>query len=709
MRKMKRLLAALLTICLLCTVAPLTAMAFEDAEFATGTISVANYCPVDGRSKNKHFEALGIAVEDDGSAYLVLSSDNASASEGKEFTSVTLKEDGTDRTFAEDTLDAHIFYGKEMTLQLPNDPETGKPVTLTIGQRDDKKKTEALVFLYVGQAKDIKQFFVLDATCTSPGFSIEGLPVTVTPKYNIEKTVDKQIANLGDTLTYEITVENTGDYPVTNANVTDAIPACLENIKVSDITDKSNPQNIELKYDDEGKLLLKGPFIFMPGEKFIFEIQADIKQTFTGTEIMNVAFISGLSVISDDATIKTVIPGRFYIHHSADRNRVDEIEITESIAKNGFDVTNSTAYTTVDGKIYAGLTENTLYGGTFTDDGDGNFAEDDDVTNVDDYQTVYPFTGRDTGIGFVPTNNAHYFVWEPSTNYLQPKDLDIWLRNKSTNITDVVNVYLLTAVDRENYLNVGFDVEDVDPTDTNGTIEDTFVSSSEVYEKVYLRQNGNLLPNPYTTTSIYKLSGYLGCIELPTFDDYGMAVGGLFFNFHPYWITPDKVKVTGIVSRNAGYQGPNADHETGRWLAIENKEEVSTVEAVNFVSAIESLAVCAKFETSDTPSVPEVPAAPAPETVEVFYNAVKAGKSKNVKALDLSFSLTEFDYVDAYFMVNGDIRVDAADNNGEITARFSLEEMCNGEITILPCWTNADGETFQGTPLVLTYSNKRVK
>lgn len=131
MRKMKRLLAALLTICLLCTVAPLTAMAFEDAEFATGTISVANYCPVDGRSKNKHFEALGIAVEDDGSAYLVLSSDNASASEGKEFTSVTLKEDGTDRTFAEDTLDAHIFYGKEMTLQLPNDPETGKPVTLT--------------------------------------------------------------------------------------------------------------------------------------------------------------------------------------------------------------------------------------------------------------------------------------------------------------------------------------------------------------------------------------------------------------------------------------------------------------------------------------------------------------------------------------------------------------------------------------------------
>ncbi|MEI3103915.1 MAG: hypothetical protein V8S97_07020 [Oscillospiraceae bacterium] len=198
------------------------------------------------------------------------------------------------------------------------------------------------------------------------------------------------------------------------------------------------------------------------------------------------------------------------------------------------------------------VTNGYLYGGAFFDK---------------DCTTAYPFTNEgETGLSFAPQAGATYYIWEVPNTYLIPKVLYGNGHYEDTGYQmDVVGLYMVSAIDRSNYAEVGFYLDDVrtkaaqttytDIVDNREETKIVTVSGSVAFSNVSITKKD-------TTTDVYTASslvpadkyGYLAGIGVSKESKWQTA--GESFTYYPYWVTLDGVEVTNGTTRTVTYNGP---------------------------------------------------------------------------------------------------------------------------------------------------------
>lgn len=198
------------------------------------------------------------------------------------------------------------------------------------------------------------------------------------------------------------------------------------------------------------------------------------------------------------------------------------------------------------------VTNGYLYGGAFFDK---------------DCTTAYPFTNEgETGLSFAPQAGATYYIWEVPNTYLIPKVLYGNGHYEDTGYQmDVVGLYMVSAIDRSNYAEVGFYLDDVrtkaaqttytDIVDNREETKIVTVSGSVAFSNVSITKKD-------TTTDVYTASslvpadkyGYMLCYGVSKESKWQTA--GESFTYYPYWVTLDGVEVTNGTTRTVTYIGP---------------------------------------------------------------------------------------------------------------------------------------------------------
>ena len=198
------------------------------------------------------------------------------------------------------------------------------------------------------------------------------------------------------------------------------------------------------------------------------------------------------------------------------------------------------------------VTSNYLYGGAFN-----NHA----------CTEPYPFTNEgETGLSFAPQAGATYYIWEVPNTYLIPKVLYGNGHYEDTGYQmDVVGLYMVSAIDRINYAEVGFYLDDkrtkadqttyTDIVDNREETKIATVSGSVAFSNVSITKKD-------TTTDVYTASslvpadkyGYMLCYGVSKESKWQTA--GESFTYYPYWVTLDGVEVTNGTTRTVTYNGP---------------------------------------------------------------------------------------------------------------------------------------------------------
>lgn len=197
------------------------------------------------------------------------------------------------------------------------------------------------------------------------------------------------------------------------------------------------------------------------------------------------------------------------------------------------------------------VTSGYLYGGAF---------------NSEACTEVYPFAEGETGLSFVPQAGATYYIWEVPNTYLIPKVLYGNGHYEDTGYKmDVVGLYMVSAIDRINYAEVGFYLDDertkaaqttyTDIVDNREETKIVTVSGSVAFSNVSITKKD-------TTTDVYTASslvpadkyGYMLCYGVSKESKWPNA--GDFFTYYPYWVTLDGVEVTNGTTRTVTYNGP---------------------------------------------------------------------------------------------------------------------------------------------------------
>ena len=198
------------------------------------------------------------------------------------------------------------------------------------------------------------------------------------------------------------------------------------------------------------------------------------------------------------------------------------------------------------------VTNGYLYGGAFFDK---------------DCTTAYPFTNEgETGLSFAPQAGATYYIWEVPNTYLIPKVLYGNGHYEDTGYQmDVVGLYMVSAIDRSNYAEVGFYLDDVrtkaaqttytDIVDNREETKIVTVSGSVAFSNVSITKKD-------TTTDVYTASslvpadkyGYMLCYGVSKESKWQTV--GESFTYYPYWVTLDGVEVTNGTTRTVTYNGP---------------------------------------------------------------------------------------------------------------------------------------------------------
>lgn len=225
--------------------------------------------------------------------------------------------------------------------------------------------------------------------------------------------------------------------------------------------------------------------------------------------------------------------------------RMDENGAAETVGTDTYTV--SASFNLTD-KVPSGY----LYGGAFN-----NAA----------CTTPYPFTNAgETGLSFVPQAGATYYIWEVPNTYLIPKVLYGNGHYEDTGYQmDVVGLYMVSAIDRRNYAEVGFYLDDVrtkaaqttytDIVDNREETKIVTVSGSVAFSNVSITKKD-------TTTDVYTASslvpadkyGYMLCYGVSKESKWQTA--GESFTYYPYWVTLDGVEVTNGTTRTVTYNGP---------------------------------------------------------------------------------------------------------------------------------------------------------
>lgn len=198
------------------------------------------------------------------------------------------------------------------------------------------------------------------------------------------------------------------------------------------------------------------------------------------------------------------------------------------------------------------VTNGYLYGGAFFDK---------------DCTTAYPFTNEgETGLSFAPQAGATYYIWEVPNTYLIPKVLYGNGHYEDTGYQmDVVGLYMVSAIDRSNYAEVGFYLDDertkADQTTYTDIMDDReetkigTVSGSVAFNKVSITKK-DTTADVYTANSLVPTDkfGFMLCYGVSKESKWQTA--GKSFTYYPYWVTLDGVEVTNGTTRTVTYKGP---------------------------------------------------------------------------------------------------------------------------------------------------------
>lgn len=197
------------------------------------------------------------------------------------------------------------------------------------------------------------------------------------------------------------------------------------------------------------------------------------------------------------------------------------------------------------------VTSGYLYGGAF---------------NSEACTVVYPFAEGETGLSFAPKAGVTYYIWEVPNTYLIPKVLYGNGHYEDTGYKmDVVGLYMVSAIDRINYAEVGFYLDDertkadqttyTDIVDNREETKIATVSGSVAFSNVSITKKD-------TTTDVYTANSLVPTDKFGFMLCYGVSkeskwqTAGNSFTYYPYWVTLDGVEVTNGTTRTVTYNGP---------------------------------------------------------------------------------------------------------------------------------------------------------
>ena len=205
------------------------------------------------------------------------------------------------------------------------------------------------------------------------------------------------------------------------------------------------------------------------------------------------------------------------------------------------------------------VTENYLYGGSFTDES---------------CNTVQSYGTGENPMAFTPVDQATYYIWEVRNTYLRPFTFYVWqhVDGKET----VTKLYPLVGVDRALYADVGFAVcwgttydkttaEDVHSGCGELTDKASVGTKATVYQRLlavkagapveswYLMKGAaTMYPGDIKATNTVIDEGCIGGFRLApdqfeSFKDKGIT-------YRPYWVTLDGVRVDSVRSRTLTFK-----------------------------------------------------------------------------------------------------------------------------------------------------------
>lgn len=295
--------------------------------------------------------------------------------------------------------------------------------------------------------------------------------------------------------------------------------------------------------------------------------------------------------------------------------------------QNGTDVKND-KFRIVTVKLTDQTSEGFLYGGSFTDPA-----------------CTTPIS-QNGASEFTPEDGAVFYIWEVNTNYLSPRNYTVW---KHTGNPDgsvhVIALYPLTTVDRLNYQEVGFIVDNQD-IKSDGSHENgkelgestvygaiQVMQSDKLYDCLYVGADGTLQAAKSETTSA---GGYIGICKTAQFNKQNDTVA-----FQPYWITLDGVKVTGTHSRTATHKGigMGATYQTATVTDTPTGSKVTPTANTPSIQALHSLAVYrlnADIESAEPvePSKPDTVTITVHDKNTVYDVNVKKGEDVKLTCKD---------------------------------------------------------------------------
>ena len=261
----------------------------------------------------------------------------------------------------------------------------------------------------------------------------------------------------------------------------------------------------------------------------------------------------------------------------------NEVDLTTSIAENGYDLT---------AQVAAGY----LYGGSFSNEA---------CTEVQGYGTENPTS-------FTPTRGQTYYIWEVPDTYLRPSNYRV--ARHIHGVQTLCKLYPLTTADRLLYKEVGFSayfgndtasVVDIKSGSNNAEFEPPVANpgAATVYQMVKAARNGKV------ETTVYVMDGKLSSVNADITDgtangkpiDPGYIGGARLtddqfaqfkndgITYTPYWITLDGVKVTGTMQRNLTFDASKPNVAQIEKIPVATTctyvEDTPAVRLLNFATA----------------------------------------------------------------------------------------------------------------------------
>lgn len=195
--------------------------------------------------------------------------------------------------------------------------------------------------------------------------------------------------------------------------------------------------------------------------------------------------------------------GTFKIHHSSKDGQTDCCETFKMPANGHFNIAAHTA----KGFLYGGYYEytNDVKGSAYTEN----------------------------GLNMTPVQDTTYYLKEVDEKYLVPQVYVVWSKYQSSRLR---SLHIMTAVDDDSYDSQGIMI-------TGGASENAVLGLSSV---LTINTQGEL--EDFNSEDIFKVPGYLGIDDASKYvksEDYK----GKDLVLTAYFVTPDKIKVSGVVQK----------------------------------------------------------------------------------------------------------------------------------------------------------------